>query len=281
MLASAVRLGDISGRNVIFYASDFLQKPAASGYISVVNMEDINGFMACVHGLDYKKDLLLILHTPGGMAEASQSIVDYLWSKFSSIHVLIPTVAMSAGTMIALASDEMILGGHSQVGPADPHIRIGNMACSAHSVVQQFEEAKSEIIKNPAASQAWLPVIHSLSPALLQECRKAIAYSETLVQKWLQEHMFSGRADAETLAMSVAKHFAGSGHGSHGRRIGREEARDLRLAVRDLESDQALQEESLTTYHLATIAFKMTSATKIFLNSNGGILSITSEPQHS
>jgi len=75
MLASAARLGDISGRNVIFYASGFLQKPAASGYLSVVDMEDINGFMACVHGLDYKKDLLLILHTPGGMAEASQSIV--------------------------------------------------------------------------------------------------------------------------------------------------------------------------------------------------------------
>ena len=86
------------GRNVLYYASSFLQKPQIPGLFTSINMEDINGFMAGVHGHDFNKGLLLILHTPGGMAEAAQTIVDYLRSKFTDIHVLVPTYAMSAGT---------------------------------------------------------------------------------------------------------------------------------------------------------------------------------------
>lgn len=56
-----------------------------------VNMEDINGFMAGVHGHDFSKGLLPVLHTPGGVTESAQTIVDYLRSKFAAIDVLVPT----------------------------------------------------------------------------------------------------------------------------------------------------------------------------------------------
>ena len=68
-------------RNILYYASSFLQKPQVPGLFTSINMEDINGFMAGLHGHDFDKGLLLILHTPGGMAEAAQTIVDYLRSK--------------------------------------------------------------------------------------------------------------------------------------------------------------------------------------------------------
>ena len=103
-------------RNVLCYASSFLQKPQAPGLFISINMEDINGFMAGVHGHDFNKGLLLILHTPGGMAEAAQTIVDYLRSKFREIDVLVPTYAMSAGTMIALGCDRIVMGRQSQLG---------------------------------------------------------------------------------------------------------------------------------------------------------------------
>ena len=68
-------------RNVLYYASSFLQKPQVPGLFTAINMEDIKGFMAGIHGHDFSKGLLLILHTPGGMAEAAQTIIDYLRSK--------------------------------------------------------------------------------------------------------------------------------------------------------------------------------------------------------
>ncbi len=256
-------------RNVLYYASGFLQKPQVPGLFTSINMEDINGFMAGIHGHDFKKDLLLILHTPGGLAEAAQTIVDYLRSKYSAIDVAIPVYAMSAGTMIALGCDRIVMGRQSQLGPTDPQLIVGDRPFSAHSIVEQFEEAKANISKNPVLAHAWAPVLRAFGPALLQEARKSISYGYTLVQNWLEEYMFSLQPDSHALAKKVVEHFGGNQHGSHGKRIGRNEARRCCLEVVDLEDDQHLQEEILTLYHLSTIAFEMGSAVKLVVSSNG------------
>ena len=218
-------------RNVLYYASSFLQKPQIPGLFTAINMEDINGFMAGIHGHDFSKGLLLILHTPGGMGEAAQTIVDFLRSKYSDIDFLVPTYAMSAGTMIALGCDRIIMGRQGQLGPTDPQLIVGNRPFSAHSIVGQFEEAKREIAGNPVLAHAWAPVLRSFGPALLQEARKSISYGQTLVQDWLQKFMFSERPDPASLANSVAAHFGGNQHGSHGRRIDRIKNMQLEVSV--------------------------------------------------
>ena len=81
--------------------------------------------------------------------------------------------------------------------------------------------------------------------------------------------MFSDRADPASLAEAVAAHFGGNQHGSHGRRINRDEARQQQVEILDLEDDQELQEEVLTLYHLSTIAFEMGPAAKSVVSSNG------------
>ena len=255
-------------RNVLYYASSFLQKPQVPSFFTAINMEDINGFMAGLHGHNFAKGLLLILHTPGGMAEAAQTIVDYLRSKFEAIDVLVPTYAMSAGTMIALGCDRIIMGRQSQLGPTDPQINVGNRSFSAHSIVDQFEEAKQNIAGDPVLAHAWAPVLRSFGPALLQEARKSISYGQSLVIDWLQKYMFSARSNPAGLASQVAEYFGGDKHGSHGRRIDRQEARHQQLEVIDLEDDQGLQESVLTLYHLSTIAFENGPALKSVMSSN-------------
>lgn len=232
-------------------------------------MEDINGYMSGVHGHDFQKGLLLILHTPGGLAEAAQTIVSYIRSKYDAIDVLIPTYAMSAGTMISLACDRIIMGRQSQLGPTDPQLMVGDRSYSAHSIVRQFEEAQQNIVGNPILAHAWAPVLRSFGPALLQEARNAIAYGEDIVQNWLQQYMFANRSDAARSAEEVAEYFSSNEHRSHGRRIDRNEARSQRLEVVDLENDQYLQDEILTLYHLSTLAFEMGPALKFILSSNG------------
>ena len=262
------KIAGLCDRNVLYYASGFLQKPHIPGLYISINMEDINGFMAGVHDLDFNKDLLLILHTPGGLAEAAQTIVDYLRSKFKAIDVLVPTFAMSAGTMIALGCNRIIMGRQSQLGPTDPQLLVGNRSFSAHSIVEQFEEAKQDIAGNPVLAHAWAPVLRSFGPALIQEARKSISYGQSLVEEWLQKYMFAGQDNSAELAKSVAEYFSGNEHGSHGKRINRETARAHHLKVIDLEEDQDLQEASLTLYHLSTIAFDQGTAAKSVISSN-------------
>lgn len=227
--------------------------------------------MTGVHNLDFNKGLLLILHTPGGQGEAAQAIVEYLRSKFSDIDVLVPTCAMSAGTMIALGCDRIIMGRQSQLGPTDPQLIVGDRAFSAHSIVAQFEEAKRDISENPTLAHAWAPVLRSFGPALLLEARRSISYGQSLVTDWLTKYMFADKSDAASLASTVADFFGGDGHGSHGRRIDREQLRARKLEVVDLEDDQKLQDDALTLYHLSTLAFQSGPAVKSVFSNNGNL----------
>ena len=257
--------------NVLYYASGFMQEPQAPGILISINPDDINGFMAGVHGHDFSKRLLLILHTPGGSAEAAETIVEYLRSKFpAGIDVAIPTYAMSAGTMIALGCDNIIMGRQSQLGPTDPQLIVGDMAYSAHSIVDQFEEARRNIDANPARVGAWAPILGFYGPALLQNARNAIAYGQELVQDWLVRYMFSDMDNPAAAAKRVAEFFGGR-HASHGRRIDRRrlEDKNVEIMVAGLEDSQDLQDRILSLYHLSTIAFAHTTTLKSVISSNG------------
>ncbi|MCY4289236.1 MAG: hypothetical protein OXC63_11645 [Aestuariivita sp.] len=111
-------------------------------------------------------------------------------------------------------------------------------------------------------------MLRSYGPALVQEAQKAISYGQPLVEDWLQKYMFSERPVSGSLANSVSKHFGGRHHGSHGKRIDRNEARQQHLEIVDLEDNQEFQEEVLTLYHLSTITFEQTSVAKSVFSSN-------------
>ena len=238
---SLKHLKDISrlrgNRHVIFYGSAFLQKPQAPADRLQITYEDVNAFMSVMHGMTWNKNLTLLLHTPGGLTNAAETLVAYLRSKFTNIEVIIPTYAMSAGTMISLAANRIVMGRQSQLGPIDPQFLMGQRSQSARAIVDQFEEAKKEILQNAAAAGVWFPILQTIGPALLQEARNALQYGEEMVAQWLENYMFAGKSNAKELARKAAAHFNdAASHKSHGRRIDRDEAREQGLNVEDLEA---------------------------------------------
>lgn len=263
------------GRNVLVYFSAFLQKgDVPPGHI-IMMPEDINGFMSCFHGMDASKGLTVLMHTPGGATMAVQSLVDYTRSKFEDVEVIVPAFAMSAGTMYALAANRIILGKQSQLGPIDPQLSIGGRQHSARSIVEQFDQARREIVgdaskgtpANPAAANLWAPVLGSFAPSLLQFANDQLDFSESMVAGWLERFMFSGD---EARAQNVANFFNdASQHKSHDKRIGIAEARAQGLTIEQLEDKQDLQEAVLTLYHFLTILVEQTPTTKILSSGQG------------
>lgn len=259
-----------NGRHVLLYGSAFLQKPEISASLITINGEDLNGLMSVIHGMTWTRGLTLVMHTPGGATNATESLVDYLRSKFDAIEVVIPTFAMSAGTMISLAGDRLIMGRQSQLGPIDPQMAAGGRTVSARAVVEQFERATAEVLANTTAAHVWAPILQSLGPSLLQEAQNALDYSEQIVARWLSKYMLSGDRDPQTAGKAVAHHFNdATTHKSHGRRIDRVEARSKGVLVDDLEDNQALQEAVLTAYHLMTILFEQGPLTKMIWADTG------------
>lgn len=269
---SLSNVADLRGRNVLMYSSAFLQKPTLHPISMQITAEDLNGLMATMHGMDWSKGLALLLHTPGGVTNATETLVAYLRSKFDFIEVIVPALAMSAGTMISLAANQIVMGRQSQLGPIDPQMQIGGRIASARAIVDQFEMARDEILVDPRAAHVWAPIVANLGPSLLIEARNALEYGERMVGKWVAERMLNGEKDAREKGAQIAKHFNDAGvHKSHGRRIDREEARTHGVKVLDLEEEQALQEAVLTAYHLATIIFQKSPAAKLIASMSGKI----------
>ncbi|MBE7436936.1 MAG: S49 family peptidase [Spirochaetales bacterium] len=251
-----------TGRNVIAYYSGWLQKPGIGN--AEINDDDKNGFMAVIHGLDRKKGLDLILHTPGGNLTATESLVNYIHKMFGSdIRAVIPQIAMSAGTMVACACKEIIMGKHSNIGPVDPQFN----GIPAHGVLAEFERAITETIKDPRTIPIWQAVIQKYHPTFIGECQNAIELASGMVSGWLKTVMFSDAADADIgkIVNYLNNH---DDTKTHARHIHEEEARSIGLKIRSIENefDDEFQNLLLTTHHAFMHTFGQSRAIKIIEN---------------
>lgn len=143
------KLHNKTGRNIIVYYSAWLQNEHiqtghANGF--AVSDNDKTSFMAAIGGMsDKTAGLDLILHTPGGDVAATESLIDYLRSLFGTdVRVIVPQLALSAGTIIALSSKEIMMGKQSSLGPIDPQL----FGVAAHGIIEEFERAKQDAEKN-------------------------------------------------------------------------------------------------------------------------------------
>ena len=265
-------LHDLTGRDVILYMSGFTSVKAPlipATYLSIT-LQDIQGFMAALTGLDGDK-LDLILHSPGGSLEAAEQLVVYLRKKYTHIRAIVPQNAMSAATMIACASDEILMGKQSAIGPIDPQISVpspnGQFVAPAQSILDEFEEAKTAIVDNPRVAPLWLSRVEMLPPGILDICEKALENSVTKVAEWLDAYMFR---DAEKNGAKIAQWLGdASEHKAHGRPIGFELARERGLKVRALEEGQTLQDLVLSVFHAAAVTLDVTPTIKFIENHSG------------
>lgn len=265
------KLHEVTGRNVIIYYSGWLEKSdlIRHGLTGAeVNDSDKNGFMATIHEMDRSLGLDLLLHTPGGDVAATESLVDYLRAMFGrDVRAIVPQLALSAGTMIALSAKSIVMGKHSSLGPIDPQLN----GLPAHGIVEEFKRALDEIQSSGgAAIPLWQPIVAKYPPAFVGECDKAIAWANTMARAWLQSGMFADDKDPTSAADNVLNELADHALTlSHSRHISAEKASDLGLRIENLEDDQDLQEAVLTVHHACVHTLAETPALKIIENHNG------------
>lgn len=90
-----------------------------SSYISI---EDSEAILRAIRFMPPEQPIDLILHTPGGMVLAAEQIAKALVEHKGKVTVFVPHYAMSGGTLIALAADEIVMDANAVLGPVDPQI---------------------------------------------------------------------------------------------------------------------------------------------------------------
>jgi ATP-dependent protease ClpP protease subunit len=264
------RLATKTKRNTIIYYSGWLQKAdlyRQQTWEFTLNDADKNGLMATIYEMPRAKGLDLVLHTPGGDMAATESLVDYLRQMFGTdIRAIVPQIAMSGGTMIALACKQIIMGKHSNLGPIDPQFS----GIPAHAIKEDFERAVREVQTAPHTAPIWQIILSKYGPALIGESAKAIAWADQMTKEWLVTGMFNGEADAATKADRVVRELGDHAITmSHARHISLKAAQGLGLKVIALEDDQALQDAVLSVHHAAILTMNMTPAVKLIENDRG------------
>ncbi len=270
-------LHQLTGRNTVIYATDFLDpnKVRMSGGAVGLELSDKEGFVEVTDTLP-AGNLDVVLHSPGGIAEAAESIVEILRDKFTDIRFIVPSIAKSAATMLAMSGNTLVIDERSELGPTDPQMQVnrdGHIVRSpAHAVKEQFKLAQSEIVKDPQKLSPWLPILRQYGPSLLAECDTSLDLSKQLVTKWLKTYMFSGQRNSGKKASVVANYLRSSKHLTHGRRIGINELTAKGVKILDMRTDVPLR-TAVWDLHLAiTQTFARTGAYKIFENHTGKAL---------
>ena len=90
--------------------------------IRYIDIDDSEAVLRAIHMTDPEVPLDIVLHTPGGLVLASLQIANAIRKHAGKVTVVVPHYAMSGGTMIALAADEIVMSEHAVLGPVDPQI---------------------------------------------------------------------------------------------------------------------------------------------------------------
>ncbi|EAQ25371.1 SDH family Clp fold serine proteinase [Roseovarius sp. 217] len=160
---------------------------------NTIGMEDAQSIISAIKATPRDTPIDLVLHTPGGLVLAAMQIARAVEAHPAKVTIFVPIYAMSGGTLIALAADEIVMGEFSMLGPIDPQI----MGISAASIVAARDskpvEHVSDIalvladVSDKAIRQVKRGAVELMTPRLEQA--KAEQLAETLASgTWTHDY---------------------------------------------------------------------------------------------
>ena len=181
-----------------------------------INVNDSEEVLRAIHMTDPDMPIDIVLHTPGGLVLAATQIARALRRHRGKVTAFVPHYAMSGGTLIALAADEIVMTPAAVMGPVDP--QLGQFA--AASILKVLE-------RKPIAEVDDETVI------LADQAEKALRQVRDSVQELLESGYLKERAAEVAEVLS-------DGRWTHDHAIDVEKARELGLNVGDNMPEEVL-----------------------------------------
>lgn len=123
-------------------------------FLRFIDIEDSEEILRAIRMTPPDMPIDLILHTPGGLVLAAYQIARALKDHPGKTTVIIPHYAMSGGTLIALAADEVLMDPHAVLGPVDPQMMSGGSAIPAASILRVVEAKGRENVEDETLMMA-------------------------------------------------------------------------------------------------------------------------------
>ena len=247
------RISTLRGnRDVLVYAGDISK--AAAGvpvHLDYSDLLPISDQLANLSGTAID----VIIETPGGDGSVAEDVVKLLRQKYDDIGFIVPGWAKSAGTIMAMAADEILMSPASALGPIDAQIMWQGKMFSAEALLEGMERIKDEVVATGALNKAYVPMLQNLSPGEIQDARNKLDFATRLVSDWLARYKFKNWKTRSSTGLAVtpedrvaraneiaAKLRSHQSWLTHARSIGINELRDMKLVVTDITEQPELHD---------------------------------------
>ena len=165
-------------------SSSILGVPVAAS----IDIEDSEAVLRAIRLTPDEQPIDLILHTPGGLVLAAEQIAKALVEHKGKVTVFVPHYAMSGGTLIALAADEIVMDRNAVLGPVDP--QIGGLP--AASIIKVLEIKKPQFVSDEVIIMADIAA-------------KARVQVASFVADVLTKHLPRKKAEEVAIALSEGR----------------------------------------------------------------------------
>lgn len=265
------RISKLRGRDILVYAADERksQSPISILYEDLLPIEDQLS--------NLKGDAIdVIIETTGGSGEVAEDIVRMLRGKYEDVAFIIPGMAKSAGTIMVMSGNEILMSPTSSLGPIDAQLFWQGKQFSAEAFLEGLNKIKEETNKEKALNRAHIPILQNISPGDIQHARNALNFAEKLVTEWLVIYKFKDwkkhsstrkyvtDAERKKRANQVAKELCNHGKWlTHGRSVKLDDLEKMRIKITDFSKEPELYDAIMRYYTLMRMAFG-SSIYKIF-----------------
>src|SRR6185369_6516952 len=228
-----------------------------AGIAASLTRDDTLGFADLLHNVPANGPLDLLLHTPGGDIDAAEKLMWMVRARVGSGHLrtIVPDFAKSAGTLMVLAADIVLMSDSSELGPIDPQVVLTDTSGNrrAHSVqdyLDAYEQLKTELSTNPNDVTARL-MLAKIEPAMVKSFQAAYERAGAIAEKHLKHGMFreGGNFTAVPRDLLNRKRWK-----SHGQIISWEDAKDIGLKVDHVAPDDPLWQKLWQLYCFQRLA---------------------------
>jgi hypothetical protein len=206
-----------------------------AGMSAPIDREDTVGFVDLLHNLTPNQDIDLLLHTGGGDIDAAEKLVGMVRERVGTgvLRLIVPDYAKSAGTLIALGCDRIVMSDSSELGPIDPQVpRIdgnGNrMWHSVKSYLDAYDEHSKTLKQDPTNITAQL-MLSKLEPETVKHFRAIMTRARDFGEKQLRRGMM--KENRGNWSQAVSALLDGKQFSTHGQPISWKDASDAKIGL--------------------------------------------------
>lgn len=209
------------------------------GLQTQIARDAITPFVSLLDDIGPTNKISLILDTNGGQTSAAWRLINLIRSFCEELEVMIPTKAMSAGTLMSLGADNIVMTKQAALGPIDPsldnhalapttNLATGQMVrvpVSAEAVRGYIDEIKKDVTDPVAIASVWTHLASHVHPLVLGEVFRAGMQIRNLASSLIKRQVPDEQTQAEIIQLLC------SDSGSHDYTIDRRQAAQIGLAV--------------------------------------------------